>query len=155
MRQWRTENCGHMTESGMVSIHENWLFGPRPGLCSVWLSIKCIMGSQTPDLCKNIIFENQLLFNIDSYMNRVTIHCSSVRYLYCPQPGVSSNFLAFLQNLRPGLVSESLWIVSTLRLWRERWFIKVEEMLVFKYDIPAKICCLWPHYAFYWQSNTT
>ena len=104
MRQWRTENCGHMTESGMGSIHKNWLFGPRTGLCSVWLSIKCIMGSQTPDLCKNNIFENQLLFNIDWYENRVTIHCSSVRCSYCPQPGVSSNFLAFLQNLRPGFV---------------------------------------------------
>ena len=65
MHQRRTGDCAHMTESGMVSIHKNWLFCPRTGLCSVWLSIECIMGSQTPDLCRNIIFENQLLFNFN------------------------------------------------------------------------------------------
>ena len=47
---------------------------PMAGLCSVWLAIKCILGSQTPDLCKNIIFKNQLLFNFDSSVNRFTIH---------------------------------------------------------------------------------
>ena len=45
------------------------------GPCSVWLAIKCILGSQTPDLCKNVIFKNQLLFNFDSSKNRITIQC--------------------------------------------------------------------------------
>ena len=48
----------------------------------------------------------------------------------------------FYETRDQTLFSESLWIVSTLRLWREGLFIKVEKKLVFQYDIFAKIWSL-------------
>ena len=148
-----------MTVSGMVSIHWNWLINPRTWFCVFWLSIKCIVGSKTPDLCKNIIFKNQLLFNFNSSKNRITINCflsgactDHRTWSSCPTLAVSA---AVYWLLLRNFVLRSLQIVLTLRWWRKGLFIEVEEKLIFEYDIFAKIWCLWPPYAFYWQSKDT
>ena len=143
----------------MVSIHWNWLINPRTWFCVFWLSLKMhIEVKNTRSLQKYHIQKStslQLWFIQEQNHNPLFF----VRCPYWPQNlirlsnigSVSSSLLALLCNF----VLRSLQIVLTLRWWRKGLFIEVEEKLIFEYDIFAKIWCLWPPYAFYWQSKDT
>ena len=78
---------------------------PMTGLCSVWLAIKGILRSQTPDLCKNIIFKNQLLFTL------IHLWTDSQSTVFCQVPILSAawyrqQFFGFSTKLKTKVCSQ-------------------------------------------------
>ena len=151
MRQRKTEDCGHMIESGIVSIHWNWLIGPRTGFCGIWLSIKYILGHKHQIFAK--ISYSKINFSFTS-MNNPSLHHLSVdtiwRLLRSKLHSKANKLpltlpmlddqIRFCGQYRHLTENSGLWFCSWMnQSWRE-----VDFWMMFF----AKIWCFWPQYAF-------